>query len=209
MTATLTSAVLAAILAAAPAQVLLDRLLAVVEGHIITLSDVRAAQRFDLVPADVSTDPVGAVLRRLIDRRVMLTEVERYAPPEPPAAAVAARLAAIESRFKDALEFEVVLGQTGTSRDAVRQFIQDTMRIDAYIEQRFATAATVSEDDIVRYYKEHLSELSAGGAPQTLEQTRAVIRARILEQQRAAFVQQWVDGLRRRSSILIQYLPGR
>ena len=61
----------------------IDRVLAVVGGQIITLSDVNAALRFGLVPADVSTDPVDAALQRLIDRRLMLAEVERYAPPEP------------------------------------------------------------------------------------------------------------------------------
>ena len=62
---------------------IIDRMLAVVDGQIVTLSDVRAALRFGLVPADVTTDPIAAALQRLIDRRLMLHEVERYAPPEP------------------------------------------------------------------------------------------------------------------------------
>src|SRR5687768_17366957 len=75
---------------------IIDRVLAVVDGQIVTLSDARAALRFGLVPADVSADPIGAAMQRLIDRRLTLAEVERYAPPEPPQAAVDAGVLAIE-----------------------------------------------------------------------------------------------------------------
>ena len=74
----------------------IDRILAVVDTQIITLSDVRAALRFGLVPEDVSTDPTGAILQRLVDRRLMLVEVDRYAPPEPSEAAVNASVARTE-----------------------------------------------------------------------------------------------------------------
>lgn len=209
----LCSLVLAAVLAPAGSfahvQVVIDRLLAVVEGHLITLSDVRAALRFELVPPDVSTDPIGAVLRRLIDRRLMLSEVERYVPPEPTAAAVEARLAAIEARFKDALAFEIALNQTAMSREDLRRFIQDTLRIDAYLEQRFATAVSPSEADIDRYYREHATAFAVDGRMPPITEVHDLVRARVMEQQRAAFVQQWLEGLRRRSSILVQYLPGR
>ena len=45
---------------------IIDRILAVVDTQIITLSDVRAALRFGLVSEDVSLDPTGAVLQRLM-----------------------------------------------------------------------------------------------------------------------------------------------
>jgi len=95
---------------------IIDRVLAVVDTQIITLSDVRAALRFGLVPEDLTTDPTGAVLQRLIDRRLMLIEVDRYAPPEPSEAAVNASLAAVERRFKDALGLEIALNQSSLSR---------------------------------------------------------------------------------------------
>jgi hypothetical protein len=193
----------------AEAQVLLDRLLAVVDGYIITLSDARAALRFGLVPSDVSTDPIAAALRRLIDRRLMLAEVERYALPEPATPLVEARVAAIEGRFKDALDFEIALNQAGMSRDDLRRVLRESLRIDAYVEQRFASAAAPSDDDLANYYKDHPAEFTTAGRLRPLDEVRETVRARVMDQQRAAFVQQWVDGLRRRSSILVQYLPGR
>ena len=61
----------------------LDRMLAVVAGDLIMLSDVTAAVEFGLVPRTSGPDVTRAVLTQLIDRSLMLAEVERYAPPEP------------------------------------------------------------------------------------------------------------------------------
>src|SRR6266705_1003447 len=66
----------------------LDRVLAVVAGQLITLTDVTAARDLGLQSADGASDPVRAVLTKLIDRELVLAEVERYAPPEPTADAV-------------------------------------------------------------------------------------------------------------------------
>ena len=72
----------------------IDRVLAVVAGQLITLTDVTAAIDLGLQSADGAADPVRAVLSRLIDRELVLAEVDRYAPPEPTAGAVDLRSSA-------------------------------------------------------------------------------------------------------------------
>jgi peptidyl-prolyl cis-trans isomerase SurA len=186
---------------------IIDRILAVVDTQIITLSDVRAALRFGLVPEDVSLDPTGAALQRLIDRRLMLVEVDRYAPPEPGAAAVEASLAAVERRFKDALALEIALNQSALTREELRRQLRDTLRIESYLQQRFSTAVQVSDDDVVRYYREHPEDFMRDGQLRPLDEVRDIARTRVIENQRAAFVRQWIDGLRRRGSVQLLYLP--
>src|SRR5262245_29227888 len=61
----------------------IDRVLAVAAGQIITLSDVNAARDLGIATPGAAADPVRAVLSQLIDRELVLAEVERYAPPEP------------------------------------------------------------------------------------------------------------------------------
>jgi len=51
---------------------LLDRVLATVEGRVITLSDVRTAVQFGLVATDSPADVMAASLDRLINRLVIL-----------------------------------------------------------------------------------------------------------------------------------------
>ena len=187
----------------------IDRILAVVEGQIITLSDARAALRLDLVPADVSDDPIAAVMQRLIDRRLMLAEVERYAPAEPPASAIDARLASIQARFKDALGLEIALNQTAMTREELQRHIRDTLRIDAYLQQRFSITVEPSQDDMQRYYREHPAELTADGVLRPFPEVAERIRARLIEERRDPIVREWIEGLRRRGNVVIVYLPGR
>lgn len=188
----------------------IDRILAVVDDDILTLSDARAVLRFELVPPDVSEDPVAAVMQRLIDRRLMLKDVERYETFEPPASAVEARLAAIQSRFKDAPGLEIALNQTAWTREDLRRFILDTLRIDAYLQQRFATALLEpSPEDLQRHYKEHPEEFTVNGVLRPLAEVVDRIRDRLIEQRRDPVIRDWIDSLRRRANIVIVYLPGR
>jgi len=186
---------------------IIDRILAVVDTQIITLSDVRAALRFGLVPEEVSLDPTAAVLQRLIDRRLMLIEVDRYAPPEPADPAVNASLAAVERRFKDALGLEIALTQSGLTREELRRELRDTLRIESYLQQRFSTAVQVSDDEAVRYYREHPEDFTRDGQLRSFDDVRELARTRVIESQRAAFVRQWVEGLRRRGAVQLLYLP--
>ncbi|MGH9311285.1 MAG: hypothetical protein ACRD1U_18050 [Vicinamibacterales bacterium] len=186
----------------------IDRILAVVNGQIITLSDARAALRLGLVPPDVSKDPIDAVMQRLIDRRLMLVEVDRYAPPEPAEPEIDSAVAAIRDRYSGAAGFDEALKQTVVSREELRRYVRDSLRIDAYLQQRFTSLVEPSAAEAVVYYREHAAEFTAGGQLRPFEDVREEARRRLIEQRRAAFVREWVDGLRRRASLVILYLPG-
>ena len=56
----------------------LDRVIAVVSGTIITLSDARAAIAFGLVDVAGQRDPVATAMEWLVDRQLVLDEVCRY-----------------------------------------------------------------------------------------------------------------------------------
>ena len=188
---------------------IIDRVLAVVDGQLVTLSDARAALKFDLVPADVSEDPVWAAMQRLIDRRLMLAEIDRYAFPEPPAEEVDAAMTKIERRFRDVLAFEIALNSTALSRDELRRFLRDTLRIDTYLQQRFSSALQPSDEDVSRFYREHPDRFTVQGALQPLAEVREQVRAAIIEERRDRLAAEWLEGLRRRGSVQVFYMPAR
>ena len=74
-------AVCLAMLTAASSRVradeVIDRVLAVVGGEMISLTDVTAARDLGLVPAPAAGDPIRAILSQLIDRELILAEVDR------------------------------------------------------------------------------------------------------------------------------------
>ena len=75
---------------------ILDRVLAVVGSDVIMLSDVRTVTTFGLMP-DAHNE--ADVLTQLIDRALILGEVNRFIVPEPGVGVIEARLDDLRSRF--------------------------------------------------------------------------------------------------------------
>jgi hypothetical protein len=123
--------------ASAQAEVI-DRVLAVASNHVIMLSDVTAARELGLQPAGGAADPVRAILDRLIDRELMLAEVERYAPPEPPAEAIDQELRAVRDRAASPAAFAAALAHSGIDEPHLRDTLRQNLRIRAYLDQRFS-----------------------------------------------------------------------
>jgi hypothetical protein len=128
----------------AVAQELIDRVLAVVGGDIITVSDVRAAIELGRVQVAGAAEQEREVLSQLIDRALVLAEVDRFAPPEPPAAAIDSAFEGVVARFNSPGEFDAVLARLGIDRGFVRELLREDLRIRAYLDQRF-TAQTSAE----------------------------------------------------------------
>jgi hypothetical protein len=118
----------------------IDRVLAVVSGSLITLSDVNAAYELGLVTPAAGDDPIRDVLSRLIDRELQLAEVDRYAPPEPSAADVDRELQMVASRFPSQERFDAVLARSGIDVANLRETLRENLRIRAYLAQRFAVS---------------------------------------------------------------------
>jgi hypothetical protein len=186
---------------------IIDRVLAVVGGRIITLSDARAAVELGLVPIGGSAAPLADALDQLVDRRLMLAEIERYAPPEPTAAAIDEALATVRRRFDREQAFDEALTRAGVPREELRRALRDTLRIEAYQRQRFGAMLQPADEDLVRHYREHPDAFTVDGTPRPFEAVRDEVRARVVEARRAALVEEWLDGLRRRGDVVVLYRP--
>jgi hypothetical protein len=134
--------------ALARADEVIDRVLAVVAGDLILLSDVRAAREFGLVES-AGTESDREVLSGLINRSLMLAEVDRYAPPEPGADAIQAGLKAIGERFESAQQFNAALARVGLDEEHLRSVLRNDLRIRAYLDQRFAAETTERQRELV------------------------------------------------------------
>jgi hypothetical protein len=140
----------------------IDRVLAVVAGQLITLTDVTAATDLGLQSTEGAADPVRAVLDKLIDRELVLAEVERYAPAEPTTEAVDREVERVRQRFPTARAFDAALERSGIDQQHLRETLREDLRVRAYLDQRFSTASD----------------------------------------RRAALIQDWMAGLRRRGDVI-------
>ena len=123
-----------------------DRVLAVVAGQLIMLSDVTAVRALGIITPEPGADPTGSVLTQLIDRELMLAEVDRYAPPEPETEDIDREVAGVRARFPSQQAFDETLARSGFDVTHVRELERQNLRLRAYIEQRF----TVPENDVAR-----------------------------------------------------------
>lgn len=177
--------------------VLLDRTLALVGGQPITLSDVRAAMALGLV--DDARDSIAAATARLVDRELILREVQRYAPPTPEASQVEAMLDEIRKHVGAPLP--AVLETYGFTESRLRAWVRDDLRTQAYLAQRFASATMPSDTDVASAYTRQRAEFDQAGL--SFEQAAPIIRDRMIETRRRELVVDWLADLRRRTDVVI------
>ncbi|HEX2343915.1 MAG TPA: hypothetical protein VHI98_25820 [Vicinamibacterales bacterium] len=139
-------------LAVSPVEII-DRVLAVVNGVIVTQTDVFGAMAFGLVDPQPSgsggVDPIQAALDQLIDRELVLAEVNRYAPPEPAEEAIAARADAIRARFPSPEAYQRAMASTGYTNERIHAAARDALRIETYFDQRFGAAVQPADRQIL------------------------------------------------------------
>jgi hypothetical protein len=183
---------------------LVDRILAVVGGTPITLSDVDAAIVFGLVPVDRRVaDSQRAALEALIERRLQLSEVDRYLPPEPAAAEIDARVAEVRARFASDEAFDAALRDTGMTPAALRGNLRDSLRIASYLQQRFGAGYNPNDDEVLAYYRTHQLEFTRDGVVRPYAEARDEARTKLMAERSAVLVRDWIAGLRRRVDVTI------
>lgn len=181
-------------LSPASAQQLLDRVVARVAGNAITLSDVRAATGLGVAPAE----PASALLA-VIDRHLLLAEVQRFPPPEPLPVAVEEETAALKARAGAGLA--ALMQSTGIDEARIRETARETLRIRAYLDQRFGVDVQVSDDEVDRYYRTHQEEFLRDGMLMPFAEAEPLARQRAAEERRQTTINQWVGDLRARADV--------
>ena len=161
----------------------IDRVLAILPGQIITLSDVEAAMDLGLVAPGAGAERVAGGLSAVIDRVLMLNEVRRVSPPEPSRAAVDERVARIRQRFSTPAELSRVMAARGLDETVVRLFAADDLRLASYLDERFGSASQPTDEEI--------------------RQAGESARQRLTEERRRTLIGAWTAELRRRADVTV------
>ena len=66
----------------------------------------------------------------------------------------------------------------GLDEAKLQQLARETLRIRAYIAQRFGTSVQVTEDEARKYYEEHPAEFTRDGVRMPFEEAEALARQR-------------------------------
>ncbi len=191
----------------------IDRLVAVVGGDPIFLSDVRQAEQLRLidpdgvlaaVTADTNVPASQQPLERLINRRLVLAEAMRYLQPQPPSADVDRALEIWSARFASDAERDAAIdAAAGGSLAVVRAFLADSLRIDRYLDQRFIAAAQPTREEARAFHQANLASFARGGVPAPFQEVEDIARARLSEQRRRLLVRDWLAAVRNRAQVQV------
>ena len=198
---------LIALLLAIPAQaVTVDRIAAVIDQQVLTVSEVNqmAETRFFPRVAGRSDDDYRHdILDALIAQALRYRDLERFGAQDIPKDSVEARLIEIQRRFASPADFEAALRRAELTPDEFRALIKRQLQVEAYIQERFAPLIFVANEDIASYYngtwRQQRVERGLPIPPlnDLREEIRTLIRSRQLDQQ----IETWTKQLRARANV--------
>ncbi len=178
---------------------IVDRIAAVVDRDVITLSEVEQATELRTLRGQQELS-MEDVVERLIEARLVEREVNRY-PEE----------SITQERIDEVLDS---IGESFSSGDTLRDsrvmtldemeaLVRKQLTVQRYLERRFRPLVYVTDVDIEKYYDDELLPVldDAGEAVPLLESVAGSIR-RILEEK--AFnerVERWISDLKSRAHV--------
>ena len=169
----------------------IDKVLAAVDGHIITASDMRQQRDILMRLNEKPVDDDKALVQQLIDNYLIESQIADFPGIDIPDAEVDQDLqksAAIEG------------APSQTLREAVRRRI----RMRKYFEMRFGQFIHASDDDVANYYKTvFVPEAAKRGLDPVppLEQVSDLVRSNVVQESLNHEITIWLEAIRRRSNI--------
>jgi parvulin-like peptidyl-prolyl isomerase len=184
---------------------LVDRVVAVVAGTIVTMTDARAAVDFGFVDAQGAEDPVAVAVEWLVDRQLVLDEAVRYGIAPPEQARVDEEIAAIRVRIGEPQMFAARLAALGLSEDDLRLLVRRHLLVRAYLDRRFDATLAVTENEAQEYYRLRVDQFVRDGRLLLFDEARAAVYEAIVRERRERAVAEWLTGLRRRGDVSVLY----
>jgi peptidyl-prolyl cis-trans isomerase SurA len=185
---------------------IVDRIAAVIDRQVITLSEVNqmvAIRFFPRTPKQSDDDYRRAVLEGLIAQALRYRDVERFGAMDIPKDSIEARVTEISRRFASPAELDAALAKVELTPDELRALVKRQLQVEAYIQERFSPLVFIPNEEIEAYYKGPWSEQrrTRGLPVPPLEQVRDEIRALLKSDRLQTEIDKWTAQLRARANV--------
>jgi hypothetical protein len=194
------------ILVALPAAaVTVDRIAAVIDRQVLTVSEITQMVEirfFSRVSQD-DDEHRRDVLEALIAQALRLRDVERFGAQDIPREAIDARMEEIQARFPSQPEFLAAVTRAELTLDEVAALVRRQLQVEAYIQERFAPLVFLTGEDIETFYRGPWSDrrrqrgMSVPPLAQVMEEVRQAARAARVQQE----IEKWTAQLRARADV--------
>ena len=192
-------ALLLAMAASGTAQVLLDHIVARVEGDVILFSEVRTLSRYqDLV--DGKKEPDSQILDRLIDQWIVRNEADTARFPHPTEVEVARGLERLLAAFDSLDEYQARKKALGLSDTDVQKMITDQLYLSRYLDSRFRPAVQITPSQIEDFYQQGVVARAKARRqqPPTLEAAHDYIQEALIQRGINEQADRWLQESRAR-----------
>lgn len=185
---------------------ILDSIAAVVNGEVITLSDLRIAEALGIYKMDTpeAGGDLSQILEKMIDQMLVIG-LTRDAPP-----VEEAELESAVDRIKTGMEsggYEAALARFGLGEQDVLEYIREKILYERIIEDRFGLTVVVRLSEIKNHYENVYVPLqeSKGRRPLPLIDVIAPIESALRQEGIGIRVGEWLSAIKSEADIQIQY----
>jgi peptidyl-prolyl cis-trans isomerase SurA len=183
-----------------------DRIVAIVNDEVITLTDIQIIQNFGLfedLEKSQERDIHSQILNRLIDQKLVIQLASERVTVEEEE--LEASLSDVVQRIAPELA-ETSLLRFGLDWDDLKSYLHDRLLFQKIISQRFNRGVIVSIEEIERYYEQvyvptqREQNLNPQPMIEVLDQIERELQREKVEDQ----VKEWIGNLKREANIQIK-----
>ncbi|MEJ2110523.1 MAG: hypothetical protein P8Z37_11560 [Acidobacteriota bacterium] len=185
-----------------------DRLLAAVNGSVITEGDLYVARSLNRLvhPGETAADSTEEeTLDRLIDLELIRQEMKNFRIELEDENVIDRRMQELRQQYADSGGLDMHLRKFGLAGEELDSFLRLEISVMKFIDFRFRPFVRVSEEEIAAYYNERLQpQLRAQGLElPPLKEVSGGIRNNLIEEKMNAELDEWIEDAR--SSADIRY----
>ena len=186
----------------APAQEVLDKIVARVDTDIILLSDVRELARYQSF-VDEKAESDAQILDRLIDQWIVRNEAKAALFPQPSGEEVQRSLERLKRSFSSPEAYADREKQAGLTDEDIVRMLTAQLYLSNYLDSRFRASVQINEKDIEEFYQTRVlpRAQSRGQTPPTLDAARGFIQEALVQRAINERADQWLEESRSRVRI--------
>ena len=193
------------LLALPAAAVTVDRIAAVVDAQVLTVSEITQMVELRFFPrlGASEDDYRREVLDALIAQALRYRDVERFGAQDIPLDTIEARVQEIHGRFPSEADFAAALARAEITPEELRALVKRQLQVEAYIQERFAPLVFVTNEEIEAYYRgPWRTQRRERGLPvPPLSQVREEVRAALRLSRLQVEIDRWTSQLRARANV--------
>jgi len=189
-----------------PAAEVVDCIVAVVNSQAITLADLKISDAFELFPLPSLLDVQERrrrILDKFIDQKVVVDLAHEKRPVEKER--VEGEWKTLVARFGPD-DLRLRLDEFGISADDLKAYLEEKIRCETIIANRFGRSSGVSLKEIEAYYagKYAPAQKKLGREPKPMIEVLDVIEAEIKKEKIETQVALWIKNLRQQAEIEVR-----